>query len=127
MDEDIRSTTLQEAALPECPEGKIFVPLALRQDLLDTAHRSLGSGHPGSQRTLSLLQSRYWWPSMRQDTIRYIQSCSVCAMSTSPRQLPTGKLVPLPIPQRPWSHIGVDFVTDLPAAEGNTCILVMVD
>ncbi|KAL0195461.1 hypothetical protein M9458_009033, partial [Cirrhinus mrigala] len=58
---------------------------------------------------------------------QYIQSCSVCAMSTSPRQLPTGKLVPLPIPQRPWSHIGVDFVTDLPAAEGNTCILVMVD
>ncbi|KAL0172892.1 hypothetical protein M9458_033203, partial [Cirrhinus mrigala] len=106
---------------------KIFVPLALRQNLLDTAHRSPGSGHPGSQRTLSLLQSRYWWPSMRRDTIRYVQSCSVCAMSTSPRQLPTGKLVPLPIPQRPWSHIGVDFVTDLPAAEGNTCILVMVD
>ncbi|KAL0197572.1 hypothetical protein M9458_006112, partial [Cirrhinus mrigala] len=51
--------TLQEAAPPECPEGKIFVPLALRQNLLDTAHRSLGSGHPGSQRTLSLLQSRY--------------------------------------------------------------------
>ncbi|KAL0153429.1 hypothetical protein M9458_051267 [Cirrhinus mrigala] len=39
-------------------------------------------------------------------------------MSTSPRQLPTGKLVPLPIPQRPWSHIGVDFVTDLPGSEG---------
>ncbi|KAL0146623.1 hypothetical protein M9458_057963 [Cirrhinus mrigala] len=127
MDEDIRSATLQEAAPPECPEGKIFVPLALRQDLLDTAHWSPGSGHPGSQRTLSLLQSHYWWPSMRRDTIRYVQSCSVCAMSTSPRQLPTGKLVTLPIPQRPWSHIGVDFVTDLPAAKGNTCILVMVD
>ncbi|KAL0148322.1 hypothetical protein M9458_056384, partial [Cirrhinus mrigala] len=123
LDEDIRSATLQEAAPPECPEGKIFVPLALRQNLLDTAHRSPGSGHPGSQRTLSLLQSRYWWPSMCRDTIRYVQSCSVCAMSTSPRQLPTGKLVPLPIPQRPWSHIGVDFVTDLPAAEGNACIL----
>ncbi|KAI2666560.1 Transposon Tf2-11 polyprotein [Labeo rohita] len=127
IDEDIRNATLQEAAPPECPEGKIYVPLALRQTLLDTAHRSPGSGHPGSQRTLSLVRSRYWWPSMRRDTIRYVQSCSVCAMSTSPRQLPTGKLVPLPIPQRPWSHIGVDFVTDLPAAEGNTCILVMVD
>ncbi|KAL0172695.1 hypothetical protein M9458_033006, partial [Cirrhinus mrigala] len=64
---------------------------------------------------------------MRRDTIRYVQSCSVCAMSTSPCQLPTGKLVPLPIPQRPWSHIGVDFVTDLPRSKGNTCILVMVD
>ncbi|KAI2662970.1 Transposon Tf2-8 polyprotein [Labeo rohita] len=104
IDEDIRNATLQEAAPPECPEGKIYVPLALRQTLLDTAHRSPGSGHPGSQRTLSLVQSRYWWPG-----------------------IPSGKLVPLPIPQRPWSHIGVDFVTNLPAAEGNTCILVMVD
>ncbi len=33
------------------------------------------------------------------------------------------KLVPLPVPWRPWSHIGVDFVTDLP----NSCILVAVD
>ncbi|KAI2644089.1 Transposon Tf2-11 polyprotein [Labeo rohita] len=28
-----------------------------------------------------------------------------------------GKLVPLPIPQRPWSHIRVDFVNDLPNSE----------
>lgn len=49
------------------------------------------------------------------------------AMTKIPRQLPTGKLLPLPIPQRPWSHIGVDFVTDLPASDGNTCILVAID
>ncbi|KAL0183498.1 hypothetical protein M9458_019194 [Cirrhinus mrigala] len=127
LDQNIRNATLQEPALPECPEGKIYVPQQQRQGLLGTVPQSLGSGHPGSQRTLSLLQSRYWWPSMRRDTIRYVQSCSVCAMSTSPRQVPSGKLVPLPIPQRPWSHLGVDFVTDLLAAEGNTCILVAVD
>ncbi|KAI2646020.1 Transposon Tf2-6 polyprotein [Labeo rohita] len=127
LDLDIQNATLQEPAPPDCPEGKIYIPQHLRLSLLGTAHKSLGSGHPGSQRTLSLLQSHYWWPSMRRDTIRYVQSCSVCAMSTSPRQLPTGKLVPLPIPQRPWSHLGVDFVTGLPVAEGNTCILVAVD
>ncbi|KAI2652639.1 Transposon Tf2-9 polyprotein [Labeo rohita] len=127
LDLDIQNATLQEPAPPDCPEGKIYVSQHLWFSLLGTAHKSLGSGHPGSQRTLSLLQSCYWWPSMRRDTIRYVQSCSVWAMSTSPRQLPTGKLVPLPIPQRPWSHLGVDFVTDLPAAEGNTCILVAVD
>ncbi|KAL0148033.1 hypothetical protein M9458_056648 [Cirrhinus mrigala] len=48
-------------------------------------------------------------------------------MSNTLRHLPAGKLVSLPIPQRPWSHIGVDFVTDLPNSEGNTCILVTVD
>ncbi len=35
--------------------------------------------------------------------------------------------MPLPIPRRPWSHIGIDFVTDLPNSEGNTYVLVTVD
>ncbi|KAL0159548.1 hypothetical protein M9458_043273, partial [Cirrhinus mrigala] len=78
-------------------------------------------------RALDIQANRYWWPSMRRDTIRYVQSCSVCAMSNSPRMLPAGKLVPLPIPERPWSHLGVDFVSDLPSSESNTCILVIVD
>ncbi|KAL0200281.1 hypothetical protein M9458_003468, partial [Cirrhinus mrigala] len=127
LDQDIHQATLQEPAPPECPEGKIYVPRSLRHNLLGTAHGSPGSGHPGSKRTLSLLQNRYWWHSMRRDTIRYVQSCSVCAMSNSPRMLPTGKLVPLPIPERPWSHLGVDFVSNLPSSEGNTCVLVIVD
>ncbi|KAL0163603.1 hypothetical protein M9458_039356, partial [Cirrhinus mrigala] len=123
----IRQATLQEPAPPDCPEGKIYVPRSQRQVLLGTAHGTPGSGHPGSSKTLSLLKSRYWWPSMHQDTIRYVQSCSVCAKSNSPRQLPTGKLVPLPIPERPWSHLGIDFITDLPESEGHTCVLVIVD
>lgn len=50
-------------------------------------------------------------------------------MSKSPSHLPviSGKLVPLPTPRRPWSHLGVGFVTGLPASERNTCILVAVD
>ncbi|KAI2661166.1 Transposon Tf2-9 polyprotein [Labeo rohita] len=48
-------------------------------------------------------------------------------MSKSPRHFPAGKLHPLPIPNRPWSHLGVDFMTDLPVSDENTCILVIVD
>lgn len=36
-------------------------------------------------------------------------------------------LLPLPVPRRLWSHLGVDFITDLPNSGGNTCILVAVD
>ncbi|KAL0173914.1 hypothetical protein M9458_029882, partial [Cirrhinus mrigala] len=86
LDQNIRNATLQEPAPPVCPEGKIYVPRFQRLNLLGTTHEFPGSGHPGSRRTLSLLQARYWCPR---------------------------KLVPLPIPQRPWSHIGVDFITDL--------------
>ncbi len=54
-------------------------------------------------------------------------SCSACAMSSTPRHLPVGKLVPLPIPHQPWSHMGIDFVMDLPGSAGFTCILIAVD
>ncbi|KAI2663454.1 Transposon Tf2-11 polyprotein [Labeo rohita] len=94
QDETIRQATLQEPALPECPKGKIFVSRSQRLPILGAAHQSPGSGHPGSQRTLSLLQTCYWWPSMRRDTIRYVQSCSVGAMSTSP----------VNFPQENWCH-----------------------
>ncbi|KAK3524709.1 hypothetical protein QTP86_001051 [Hemibagrus guttatus] len=37
------------------------------------------------------------------------------------------KLVPLHIPCRPWSHMGIDFATDLPVSNGFTTILITVD
>lgn len=83
------------------------------------------SGHPDSQRTISPLNQRYWWTSMAQDISRYIKGCSVCAITNTPCQQPAGKLVPLPIPQRPLSHIGTDFKTDLPPSDSHTCIFVV--
>ncbi len=64
---------------------------------------------------------------MARDVRRFVQGCSNCAISKSPRHLLSGKLLPLPVPNRPWSHLGVDFITDLPASDGNTCILVVID
>lgn len=54
------------------------------------------------------------------------ESCSVCAVSRTPRHLPTGKLMPLTITQRPWFHIAVDFVMDLPLSKGYTVVLAVL-
>lgn len=43
-------------------------------------------------------------------------------MFKTPHNLPAEKLVTLPILNRPWSHLEVDFMTDLAASEGNACI-----
>lgn len=48
-------------------------------------------------------------------------------MTNTPNHLPTGKPVPLPVLWRPWSHLGVDFVTDLTTSERFTCILAAVN
>ncbi len=41
--------------------------------------------------------------------------------------MPAGLLQPLPVPQRPWSHIAKDFITDLTKSKGNTNILTVID
>ncbi|KAK3525902.1 hypothetical protein QTP70_010957 [Hemibagrus guttatus] len=112
---------------PGCPPGSQYITRARRTSLIHTAHTSLGTGHPGINGTLSLLKDRFWWPCMAADVRRYGQGCEQCAMAKTPRQLPTGKLLPLPVPNRPWSHLGVNFITDLPNSRTHTCIFVIVD
>ncbi|KAL0165899.1 hypothetical protein M9458_037743, partial [Cirrhinus mrigala] len=126
-DDQIQEATRHEPAPPGGPEGKQYIPSSLRHCLLDSVHTSPGSGHPGGKRTLSLLRNHYWWPQMTRDVYRYIRGCVVCAINNTSRRLPEGKLVPLSIPQRPWSHIGIDFATDLPKSDGFTTILVVID
>ncbi|KAK3575529.1 hypothetical protein QTP86_029273 [Hemibagrus guttatus] len=112
---------------PGCPPGSQYITQARRTSLIHTAHTSLGTGHPGINETLSLLRDRFWWPSMAADVRRYVQGCEECAMAKTPRQLLSGKLLPLPVPNHPWSHLGVDFITDLPNSRTHTCIFVIVD
>ncbi|KAK3520070.1 hypothetical protein QTP70_011988 [Hemibagrus guttatus] len=114
-------------APPGCPPGLQFIPRSRRTTLIHSTHTSLGTGHPGINGTLSLLQQRFWWPRMAADIRSYVQGCRECAMSKNPCHLPSGKLLPLPIPNRLWSHLGVDFITDLSVSGGCTCVLVIVD
>uniref|UniRef100_A0A4W5L7V2 Gypsy retrotransposon integrase-like protein 1 n=1 Tax=Hucho hucho TaxID=62062 RepID=A0A4W5L7V2_9TELE len=127
LHQQLSSSSVSEPSPPGCPPGHTYVPRTQRTNLTHSAHTSVGTGHPGANRTLSLLQDHFWWPNMARDVRRFVQGCPDCAISKNPRHLPSGKLLPLPVPRRPWSHLGVDFATDLPPSEGNTCILVIVD
>ncbi len=112
---------------PECPQDKLFVPKIFRKRTIDQVHTALSSGHPGISATIQLLQNRFWWPTLRKDTITQVHQCQVCQTQKPSRQLPAGLLQPLPIPHRPWSHIAIDFITDLPNSNGYTTILTVID
>ncbi|KAL0166846.1 hypothetical protein M9458_038690, partial [Cirrhinus mrigala] len=101
--------TPEPRALPGCPPGCQFIPRTQRVDLIHFTHVSLGILGPTTL-------SRFCPSTSGGPTWQGIS-----------RHLPAGKLHPLPIPNRPWSHLGVDFMTDLPSSDGNTCILVIVD
>ncbi len=57
----------------------------------------------------------------------YVKSYDTCARSKILRHRPFGLLQPLPIPNRPWGSIAMDFIIDLPSVRTKNSILVVVD
>ncbi len=124
---EIEQLNLQNPPPPESPADRTYVPEPLRPRLITQVHTSPSSGHPGINATANLLRNRFWWSSLLTDTTKFVQNCTTCNTSKSPRQLPAGLLNPLPTPRRPWSHIAIDFITDLPNSQGHTTILTIAD
>ena len=107
--------------------GKVFVPTAMRKDLLSRYHDDPSAGHWGDRKTLHLLQKCFYWPGMRTDTKAYVASCLTCGKVKVSRAKPSGLLHPLEPPTGRWQSIALDFITGLPKVEGSDAILVVVD
>ncbi|KAK3555032.1 hypothetical protein QTP86_005698 [Hemibagrus guttatus] len=124
--EEIRRAQGNEPPPLACPPTKLYVPALWHSRVLQWVHEAPSSGHPGIQRTTTLVQERFWWPSMSQDVEDFVESCTTCAQVWTSRQLPMGLLEPLPVPNQSWSHMAVDFITDLQDSKGFNTILVEV-
>ncbi|KAI3374462.1 hypothetical protein L3Q82_006280 [Scortum barcoo] len=110
------------------PPNRLYVPDAVRAEVLHWCHSTKMTCHPGVNRTLSLVKRLFWWPTAEKDVRDYVLACSICARGKSTHTPPAGLLRPLPIPGQPWSHIALDFVTGLPPSANNTTtILTIVD
>ncbi len=124
---EISEAQITDPPPAESPPNLTYVPHTLRHRVIQLVHSTPSSGHPGIAATIQLLTNRFWWPTLPADTIAHIRNCTTCNMSKSSHQLPAGLLQPLPTPQRPWSHIAIDFVTDLPPSRGHTTVLSVID
>ena len=108
---------------------KLFIPAAspLKQVLLEEFHSSLLGGHSGIHRTYGRLQENIYWNGMRKDVSEFVKSCLTCQQTKPANHSPFGLLQPLPVPERVWEDISLDFITGLPSLQNNTVILVVVD
>lgn len=108
---------------------QLFIPeeTNLRKSLIEEFHSSPVGGHSGVKGTLHRLAAVFSWPHMAQDVKLAVQTCSQCQASKYSTQRPLGLLQPLPVPQRIWEDITMDFITHLPPSQGKTTIWVIVD
>ncbi|CCO34997.1 Retrotransposable element Tf2 155 kDa protein type 2 [Rhizoctonia solani AG-1 IB] len=117
--------TLQDSLL--LYQGRIVVPdePKIKQQLLSHFHDSLVSGHQGRARTLELISFHYYWPAMKFQVNRYVESCEICQRNKGHVQHFALKL--LSVPAGPWEDVSYDFIVKLPKCRGNNSILVVVD
>lgn len=110
--------------------NRVWVPFIKgnRQTLMDEAHKSKFSIHPGATKMYRDLREGYWWPSMKRDVAKYVEECLTCRKVKAEHQRPHGKLQPLEIPVWKWEKITMDLITKLPKTpRGNDAIWVIVD
>ncbi|QRW08576.1 Retrotransposable element Tf2 protein [Ceratobasidium sp. AG-Ba] len=108
-------------------EGRIVIPenKEIRLAILEMHHDNPIAGHQGQARTLELISRRYYWPAMKQQVNRFVETCETCQRSKGHKQYAPQK--PLPIPQKPWEDIAYDFIVKLPESQGMDSILVVID
>ncbi|GJV99201.1 reverse transcriptase domain-containing protein [Tanacetum coccineum] len=109
---------------------RIWVPLKgdVRTLIMDEAHKSKYSVHPGADKMYYDLRDRYWWPGMKKDIAVYVSKCLTCLKVKAEHQRPSGLLQQPEIPEWKWEGIAMDFVTKLPrTSSGHDTIWVIVD
>ncbi|GKA67774.1 putative reverse transcriptase domain-containing protein [Tanacetum coccineum] len=73
---------------------RIWVPLVgdVRMVILDEAHKSKYSVHPGADKMYHDLRDMYWWSGIKRDIATYVSKCLTCAKVKAENQRPSGLL-----------------------------------
>jgi len=96
-------------------------------DIIASRHNSRIAGHLGINKTKSLISRDFYFTNLSQKVKLFIRNCHTCNLAKASRGKQPGKLLPPVIPNRPWEHISIDFITDLPTSNTFTAILVIKD
>lgn len=111
--------------------NRIWIPFfePLRTQIVQRIHDSPLAGHPGRTLTRDLVSREYAWPGLSDFVNRLVGNCQTCGKGALWREQKRGLLKPLPIPERLWQELAMDFITELPpsGSEGFTSILGITD
>ncbi|MGS7457165.1 integrase zinc binding domain-containing protein, partial [Mycobacterium tuberculosis] len=78
---------------------RLEVPFSkeLRREIMDEAHSTPYSVHPGTKMYHDL-RAHYWWPGMKRGVAEFVAKCLTCQQVKIEHRHPAGLLQPLPIP-----------------------------
>jgi hypothetical protein len=110
--------------------NRIVVPKnhQLREQILDEAHLSKFSIHPGSTKMYQDLRQNFWWTRMKREIAKYVSECDTYQRVKASYLKVSGTLQPLSNPSWKWEDISMDFIVDLPnTSQKHDSIWVIID
>lgn len=91
-----------------CREGRMYIlKRELKMEIICLHHDRAVARHRGRWKTTKLVA---------KSNKRCRKGYSTCQRNKNQAEVPVGKLMPNSIPEKPWSHILVDFIVKLPEA-----------
>ncbi|WVZ49848.1 hypothetical protein U9M48_001173 [Paspalum notatum var. saurae] len=111
-------------------KNRLVVPkdMELRKKILDEAHTSMFTMHPGSNKMYQDLKQKFWWTRMKREITKYVYECDVCRRVKADHLKSAGMLQPLAIPAWKWEDVHMDFIVGLPRTQkGYDSIWVIID
>ena len=75
---------------------------SLKQQILQEAHASAYSIHPGGTKMYQDLKQVFWWGNMRREIAYFVACCHVCNVVKAEHQKLAGMLKPLRVPRWKW-------------------------
>jgi hypothetical protein len=111
-------------------ESRLVVPKNkdLKKNILDEAHLSNFSMHPGSIKMYHDLKPMYWWTKMKREIAQYVSECDTSQRIKASHLKSAGALQPLSVPSWKWDDISMDCIVGLPnTSRHHDSIWVIVD
>lgn len=110
-------------------KGRVYLgpTCSLKPKILHQVHDSPLGGHSGFLKSFHRLKQDFFWVGMKSNLKQYIKECVVCQQMKHETCSPTWVLQPLPIPNKPWSTVSMDFISGLPPSQRLDTVMVVVD
>ncbi|KAH0693675.1 hypothetical protein KY285_020772 [Solanum tuberosum] len=82
--------------------------------IMEEAHSSRYSIHPGFTKMYRDLREVYWWSSMKKGIVEFVAKCPNCQQVKVEHQSPSGLAKNIELLEWKWEMINMDLITGLP-------------
>lgn len=95
--------------------------------LLTEFHSISYGRHSSFYRTYKWVVATLYWEGMKRDIKKFVAECDVCQCMKYEAMSLAGLLQPLPMLERIWEDLLMDFILGLPKVKGMDSILVVIN